>query len=169
MEVSKRLSLQIEGISLTPTSPRGICKTLEESKQWMSGILPENNPGGLNYAVFTRPETSENSEPMMVGIVGVHRPSPKAELGYIYHPSSWGRGYATEALAAFLKLFWELRSGVETMEAYTDYENYASMKVLTKCGFHETRRLKEEVLILTKGPEKRDVVMFEIKAPVALY
>lgn len=153
---------------LTSISPRGICKTLDESRQWMSGILPERNPDGLNYAVFTRPEPSTNQEPKMIGVIGVYRSSPKAELGYIYHPSAWGQGYATEALAAFLKLFWELKPGVETMEALTDHENHASMKVLTKCGFHETRRLKEHAAIVSKGPEKRDVLVFEIKNPAPL-
>jgi RimJ/RimL family protein N-acetyltransferase len=100
----------------------------------------------------------------MTGIVGVHRALPKAELGYIFHSSAWGRGYATEALSAFLKLFWELRPTVETMEAYTDYENYSSMKMLTKCGFLETRRLKENSVILSEGPERRDVVVFDIRA-----
>ena len=163
MEVSRKFEHSYP--LLTSISPHGICKTLEDSRQWMGGILPERNPDGLNYAVFTRPETSQGQEPMMVGVVGVYRTSPEAELGYIYHPSAWGHGYATEALIAFLKLFWELRPGVETMVAYTDYENHASMKVLTKCGFHETRRLKEEAAIPSKGPEKRDAVVFEIKAP----
>jgi len=103
----------------------------------------------------------------MIGIMGVHRPFPEAELGYIFHPSAWGRGYATEALSAFLKVFWELRPTVTTIEAGTDYENYASMKVLTKCGFQEVKRLKEEVVVSTKGSEKRDVVIFELKAPPA--
>jgi RimJ/RimL family protein N-acetyltransferase len=131
----------------------------------MSGILPETNPQGLNYAVFTLPEASENQVSQMIGIIGVYNTSPKAELGYTFHPSAWGRGYATEALSAFLKLFWENRPTAEIMEACTDYENYASMKVLTKCGFQEVKTLKDEVVVLSKGPEKREVMVFEIKAP----
>ena len=133
----------------------------------MSGVLTEKNPQALVYAVSTRPESSDGQEPQMIGIMGVHRPFPVAELGYIFHPSVWGRGYATEALSAFLKVFWELRPTVATMEAATDYENYASMKVLTKCGFQEAKRLKEEAVILTKGPERRDVIIFELKSPSA--
>jgi RimJ/RimL family protein N-acetyltransferase len=133
----------------------------------VSGILPENNPESLVYAVFTRQGESHNEKPQMIGIVGVHRPVPKAEIGYIFHPSVWGRGYASEVLSAFLGLFWELRPGVDMVEAMTDYENYASQKVLTKSGFKEVKRLKEEALILTKGPEKRDVLVFEVHAPTA--
>lgn len=136
----------------------------------MSGILPQNNPDGLVYAVFTRQQEGSqddepSSEPQMIGIVGVHRPLPKAEVGYIFHPSVWGRGYATEALAAFLGLFWELRPSAEMVEAMTDAENYASQRVLTKCGFKEVSRLREEAVIATKGPEKRDVLVFEVLAP----
>lgn len=130
----------------------------------MSGLLPENNPDGLNYAVFILPRT-ENEKAQMIGVIGVYSPSPKAELGYTFHPSTWGHGYATEALSAFLELFWEKRPAVKIMEASTDYENYASMKVLTKCGFHEVRRLKGESVTPSKRLEERDAVVFEVEAP----
>lgn len=130
----------------------------------MSGILQENNPDSLVYAVFTREKTQQHERPEMIGIVGVHRTTPIAELGYIFHPSVWNQGYASEALLTFLNLFWKLRPRVEVVEACTDYENYASQRVLMKCGFKEVKRLKEKAIIETKGPEKRDAIVFE-KAP----
>lgn len=130
----------------------------------MSGLLPENNPEGLNYAVSILPE-GENEQPQMIGIVGVYSTSPSAELGYTFHPSAWGRGYATESILAFIELFWKKRPTVEIMEAKTDHKNYASMRVLTRCGFKEIKRLNEESVVLSKEPDKRDVVVFQIKAP----
>ncbi|ELR07436.1 hypothetical protein GMDG_02571 [Pseudogymnoascus destructans 20631-21] len=46
----------------------------------------------------------------MIGIVGVFRLSPIVELGYTFHPSFWGQGYATESVGAFVRRFWGIAS-----------------------------------------------------------
>jgi ribosomal-protein-alanine N-acetyltransferase len=40
----------------------------------------------------------------MIGIVGTPR---KGELAYKMHPDYWGKGYMSETLTTFLKMFWE--------------------------------------------------------------
>lgn len=132
----------------------------------MGGLLTERNPDGENYAVFVRSDAleRENVEPM-IGVLGVYRPFPVAELGYTFHPSAWGRGYATEAVTAFVRKFWELRPTVDRITAKTDGENLNSIKVLKKCGFHEIERVTEEVSLPLRGSGLREVVTFEIKAP----
>jgi ribosomal-protein-alanine N-acetyltransferase len=131
----------------------------------MSGLLPQKNPNGLNYVVFIRSDTPDDQDAPVIGIVGVHRTLPTAELGYIFHPSVWGRGYATEAVSLFVKLFWELRPTVRKIIAQTDSENFGSMKVLLKCGFHEIDRKPDDITLPFIGTTKRVVVTFEINAP----
>jgi hypothetical protein len=60
-----------------------------------------------------------------------------ADIGYGFNPSVWGRGYATEAVAAFSNWLLE-RSGLEAVTADTAVTNVASGRVLEKCGFVRT-------------------------------
>ncbi|OAX81514.1 hypothetical protein ACJ72_04147 [Emergomyces africanus] len=87
-----------------------------------------------------RAHASENSPTesppvTMIGIVGTHRTDPVAELGYVFHPSAWGKGYATEAVSAFIDRFWSEQMTTKEIEAQVDPKNVASANVLGKCGF----------------------------------
>jgi RimJ/RimL family protein N-acetyltransferase len=48
-------------------------------------------------------------ENKVIGIIGTNRWSEQGmEMGYCVNIHYWGKGYATEALKAFLDLFWSL-------------------------------------------------------------
>ncbi|OJK04621.1 hypothetical protein ASPACDRAFT_38184 [Aspergillus aculeatus ATCC 16872] len=79
-----------------------------------------------------------------------HSPSKdRWELGYIFHPDVWGKGYATEAVQHLSqKFFGELQAqmteayGAEATRnvegglwAITNHDNAASQRVLVKTGF----------------------------------
>ena len=55
-------------------------------------------------------------------------------LGYFFHPDSWGKGYATEALAAALAHAFEVLMW-DVIEADTFDDNPASSHLLRKAGF----------------------------------
>lgn len=133
----------------------------------MKGLLVSNNPNGANYGVFLRTtSTTPTPTTRMIGILGVFRLTPIVELGYTFHPSFWGHGYATESVGAFVSRFWELRPEIRTMTAKTDTENYESRRVLEKCGFREVRR-EEGIVLPAMGEGRREAVVFEVSAPEA--
>ncbi|OBT89733.1 hypothetical protein VE02_01366 [Pseudogymnoascus sp. 03VT05] len=151
----------------TRWSSLGCLKTLEESKDQMKGLLVSNNPDGANYGVFLRTtSTSPTPTTQMIGIVGVFRLTPIVELGYTFHPSFWGQGYATESVGAFVRRFWELRPAIRVMTAKTDTENWESRRVLEKCGFREVGR-GEGIVLPALGEGRREAVVFEVSAPEA--
>nr|WP_245988756.1 GNAT family N-acetyltransferase [Flexivirga caeni] len=66
----------------------------------------------------------------------------EVELGYLFLPEAWGRGYATEACAAALR--W-CRTALpdEPVVLSTQLTNVASMRVAEKLGFVEVDRFVE--------------------------
>jgi RimJ/RimL family protein N-acetyltransferase len=58
------------------------------------------------------------------------------DLGFRFERPSWGKGYATEAGAAWVSVaFGDL--GLERLGAFVHPENIASMKVLERLGFRD--------------------------------
>ncbi|KUJ23418.1 acyl-CoA N-acyltransferase [Mollisia scopiformis] len=129
-------------------STRLVMKSVEESKEFMKKILPnEENPDIDKFAILLKDveETrklgvavkNEKGEPKCIGITGTNRPSPQGlETGYCLNASYWNHGFATEAFSLFLGYYWTLpqRKDVKWLVAKTDPENKASERVLQKCG-----------------------------------
>lgn len=58
------------------------------------------------------------------------------EIGYMLHPDFWGKGLVTEAVRAFMPLFWKKYAGVyDYATAEIDPGHVASRNILLKCGF----------------------------------
>ncbi|MGJ5748766.1 RimJ/RimL family protein N-acetyltransferase [Streptomyces puniciscabiei] len=65
----------------------------------------------------------------------------KTELGYLFLPEAWGRGYATEACTAALDWFAGALPG-EPVVLYTQTANASSMRLAAKLGFTELERFQ---------------------------
>ena len=66
----------------------------------------------------------------------------EAELGYLFLPSAWGRGYATEACAAVLAWSDDALAG-EPLVLCTQTANVSSMRLAERLGFAEVARFEE--------------------------
>ncbi|WP_030983052.1 GNAT family N-acetyltransferase [Streptomyces sp. NRRL WC-3744] len=65
----------------------------------------------------------------------------ETELGYLFLPEAWGRGYATEACTAALDWFADALPG-EPVVLYTQVANAGSMRLAAKLGFTEVERFE---------------------------
>ncbi|MFI1198627.1 GNAT family N-acetyltransferase [Streptomyces sp. NPDC020883] len=88
----------------------------------------------------------------MIGTVELNRRAPErrsnvrpdageAELGYLFLPQAWGRGYAAEACAAVLGWFAEALPG-EPVVLCTQTANDRSIRLAAKLGFTEVQRFE---------------------------
>lgn len=78
------------------------------------------------------------------------------EIGFIFSPSVWGMGIASEAVQAILKRAAE--RGIPKVLADVDPRNERSIRLLTKNGFVETGRKERTMQV---GDEWVDSVYFE--------
>ena len=91
---------------------------------------------------FVRAKAADNSETVFliehnyspVGMVGIDRGEPDAELGYWLGVAHWGQGFGTEAARAVIDFFFE-EFAFEQLVSGARVANPASRNILEKCGF----------------------------------
>ncbi|KAK8052702.1 hypothetical protein PG996_012003 [Apiospora saccharicola] len=84
-----------------------------------------------------------SGDPTAIGFIGITR---APEVFFIFGRASWGKGYATEALEAFLAAYWsKFPNGLQqidpelkdVLQAHVVDENLGSSRVLEKVGFKQ--------------------------------
>ena len=120
--------------------PIPLAKTKEDAMAHIAMIDEkiENNEG-INWAITFK------DDPKLIGIIGHYRIKPehfRAEIGYMLLPEYHGKGIITEAINETVNYGFEIMKP-HSIEAVIDPENFASEKVLQKCGFVKEAHLKE--------------------------
>ena len=101
---------------------------LEETKTWMASMIGAGDESD-DFIV-----TLGGS---VIGKLGCWR---LPEVGFLFDPALWGRGYATEAMQAFIAR--RRYKGSLELTADVDPRNLHSIRLLERCGFAETHRAK---------------------------
>lgn len=121
--------------------------TLEQSRDWLAGMLAIDPAEGEDFVV--------EHQGVVIGKAGFYR---YPEVGFIFHPDHWGRGFAGEALSAVLDRGFASRPAAI---ADVDPRNDACLKLLTRLGFVETGRKEKTWLV---GEEWCDSVYLSLDA-----
>ncbi|KAF2625699.1 acyl-CoA N-acyltransferase [Macroventuria anomochaeta] len=139
---------------------------LEKTKQWIqAGCHDRDNCWNFVIELLPSNKADPHTAPRVIGLIGAVR---APEVGYMLNADYWGKGYATEAMRAFMPLFFDHFSGgeyerYEYAEAHTDPELESSQRVLRKVQFvlHEKREKDFENPILGW----RDTLVFRMARP----
>ena len=105
-------------------------ESVEQSRDWVASMVAGHTDSSDDFVVTL--------DGMAIGKMGAYR---LPEFGFILARAHWGKGYATEALAAFL----EHRRAVDPggrLTADVDPRNERSIGLLMRHGFVETGRAK---------------------------
>ena len=102
-------------------------ESVEQSEAWVRSEV-ESPPELIDDFVVTL-------DGAVIGKLGCFR---LPEIGFLFDPATWGKGYAIEAMLAFIDHRRALR-GTE-LTADVDPRNERSMRLLQRAGFVETGR-----------------------------
>ncbi len=90
----------------------------------------------------------------MIGTCGFTRLDGEknaGEIGYVLHPSFWGKGYATEAVEAIIRFGFE-KLGLRRIEGRYMANNTASRRVMEKCGMR-LEGVYPDLMVIKGRPE----------------
>lgn len=111
---------------------------------------------GIDYSFAVRLKGSNR----LIGACGFLNDTGKVQLGYVYGPLHWGKGYATEAASAVVQLL--LTLPVHKIGSFVDVENKASIRVLEKCGFQVEAVVKDWWRFPNQHNQLKDCVLFTL-------
>lgn len=119
----------------------------ERSLSWLRGMIAIDPADGEDFIV--------ELNGAVIGKAGFYE---YPEIGFIFHPDHWGKGYAGEALGAVLD-----RGFAFLASAFADVDprNDACLKLLARLGFVETGRKEKTWLV---GEEWCDSVYLSLDA-----
>jgi RimJ/RimL family protein N-acetyltransferase len=120
--------------------------TPEESAEFVrTAVAQARRPGRTAFSLAA--ELAATGQVIgSVGIAVVSAAHRRGDLGYVFHPSCWSRGYATEAATLLLGFGREVL-GLHRIEATCHPDNRASARVLEKIGMRYEGRLRDHLLV----------------------
>ena len=99
-------------------------RSVEESRALLDAFMREAPDQHVEYAVDLKGRC--------IGRVGMWK---RFEIGFILSPEHWGKGYATEAVAALIAECFARFPEAGALTAEVDPRNTGSQRVLEKLGF----------------------------------
>jgi RimJ/RimL family protein N-acetyltransferase len=102
---------------------------VEETERWMASMV-DADPAESDDFIVTL-------DGKLIGKLGTWK---IPEIGFLIDPAHWGKGYASEALTAFIRRRRNL--GSTELTADVDPRNLSSIMLLARHGFMETGRAK---------------------------
>jgi RimJ/RimL family protein N-acetyltransferase len=124
-------------------------ESVNQTRAWLSSMIAIKPAEGEDFIV--------EHDGRLIGKAGLWR---FPEIGFIFHPDVWGRGFASEALSLVMDRAFRVH-GLPKVQADVDPRNAASLKLLGGLGFRETGRAERTWHV---GDQWCDSVYLELDA-----
>jgi ribosomal-protein-alanine N-acetyltransferase len=97
----------------------------------------------------------------LIGSIGVINEDGKLQFGYVFSPTQWNKGYATEVCLRLMSIL-RNQKGVYRIQSFVDAENVSSARVLIKSGLVEEARLTRWFRFVNQNNEAKDCILFKL-------
>lgn len=124
----------------------------ESLRQKMGATGLDRDGDSLTFAVTLPPDGCFVGDVQLNLLSREHR---QGEIGYVFHPDHGGRGYATEAAEAMLRIGFE-EVGLHRVIGRLDGRNTASARVLERLGMRREAHFVQNEMV--KGEWTDEVV-----------
>lgn len=124
----------------------------QQTRDWLASMIAIPPDAGEDFIV--------EHDGAVIGKAGLYR---FPEIGFIFHPKSWGQGFAREALAAVVDRAFAVHR-LPAVTADVDPRNTASLRLLQGLGFREIGRAERTWQI---GEQWCDSVYLSLERPSA--
>jgi RimJ/RimL family protein N-acetyltransferase len=126
---------------------------IDETVAWIAKTIDAINAGECDDFFVER-------DGLLIGKAGLWN---RNEIGFLFSPTVWGKGYAHEALQAVIDRAFGA-GGYEEIRAEADPRNERCLRLLARLGFRETGRAERTYHI---GGEWSDSVYLSLANPGA--
>ena len=131
LEALHRIMSDAETMRYWSTAPH---ESLDETRLWLDSMLSAEAGSSDEFMLEHDGE--------LVGKMGAWR---LPEIGFFVRRDHWGRGFASEALDAFVRYI--AAAGATQLTADVDPRNAACLAVLARAGFRETGRASSTFVV----------------------
>lgn len=95
----------------------------------------------------------------LVGSFGIINDNGRVQFGYIFSPTQWGNGYATEVCKVMMEILRNCPQA-KSIRSFIDVENQASAKVLIKSGLITDGEFPKSFKFVNQNHQEKDCIHF---------
>jgi len=133
-------------------------RSVEGVKDFICSVLKELESGQILNWVILR-----TKDKTLLGNIGVRLVETfMVEVGYVLGQAYWRQGYMSEALGAVIDFIFQSRPKIERIQAFCDYENPASARVMEKCEMRREGLLRHFIICPNISDKARDAYLYSI-------
>jgi [ribosomal protein S5]-alanine N-acetyltransferase len=129
---------------------------IDDTRRFLSIVIPSwENQRDFSYSVRLR------NSGRLIGSIGIININNHLQFGYIFSPTQWNNGYATETCLKIVSLL-KSQKGISGISTFVDVNNASSIRVLEKCGLEATGIFPKWFKFPNQQNEARDCILFSL-------
>lgn len=110
---------------------------------------------GTDYSYSVRLQHSAR----LVGSFGIINDNGRVQFGYIFSPTQWGKGYATEVCKTMMEILQAIPQ-IRSVRSFIDIDNKASGRVLIKSGLIADGQFQKWFRFVNQNHMEKDCIHF---------